>query len=86
MYYLKCNPKSFYHKKAFSCEKVYRFFGPTLQVFYQFFKSRKSQITWVTQMRKIYIHIIYYCKEYYFNCLVDLHCKIQYVQPTGFKV
>ena len=86
MYYLKCNPRSFYHKKAFSCEKVYHFFGLTLQVFYQFFKSRKSQITWVTQMRKIYIYIIYYCKEYYFNWLVDLHYKIQYVQPTGFKV
>ena len=58
MYYLKCNPRSFYHKKAFFCEKVYRFFGLALQVFYQFFKSRKSQITWVTQMRKIYIYYL----------------------------
>ena len=32
-------------KKIFSCEKVYRSFGLTLQVFCQFFKSRKPQIT-----------------------------------------
>ena len=32
-------------KKTFSCEKVYHSFGLTLQVFYQFFKSQKSQIT-----------------------------------------
>ena len=31
--------------KTFSCEKVYHSFGLTLQVFYQFFKSQKSQIT-----------------------------------------
>ena len=31
-------------KKHFPVEKVYCSFGLTLQVFYQFFKSRKSQI------------------------------------------
>ena len=37
---------SFIHKKkTFSCEKVYRSFDLSLQVFYQFSKSRKSQIT-----------------------------------------
>ena len=34
-----------YTKKTFSGEKVYPFFGLTLQVYCQFFKSRKSQIT-----------------------------------------
>ena len=42
---LEMQPKSFLSaKKTFNCEKVYRSFGLTLQVFYQFFKSRKSQI------------------------------------------
>ena len=47
-----------YTKTTFSCEKVYHFFGLTFQMFYQFFKSWKSQIIWlwfwVTQMIKIY--------------------------------
>ena len=55
---LEMQSKILLYTKAFSREKVYRFFGLTLQVFYQFFKSRKSQITWVTQMRKIYILFI----------------------------
>ena len=55
---LEMQSKILLYTEAFSCEKVYRFFGLTLQVFYQFFKSRKSQITWVTQMRKIYILFI----------------------------
>ena len=46
-------------KNTFSCEKVYCSFDLTLQLYYQFFKSWKLQITWkrscVTQMIKIYI-------------------------------
>ena len=34
-----------YTEKTFSYEKVYHSFRLTLQVFYQFFKSRKLQIT-----------------------------------------
>ena len=34
-----------YIKKTFSCEKIYRSFDLSLQVFYQFFKSQKFQIT-----------------------------------------
>ena len=45
MFYLKCNPKFFCTHTQISCEKLNRSFGLTLQVFYQFFKSRKSRIT-----------------------------------------
>ena len=72
IFYLKCNPKFFYvQKKNIFLWKVYRCFGLTLRVLYQFFESQKSQITWkrswVTQMIKVYIlwRILYWLTSWF---------------------
>ena len=72
----------FIHKKKhFPVKKCIVLLG--WQVFYQFFKSRKSQIITIlgcSNDKNIYI----YCEEYYFYWLVDFLYKFRHVQPTGF--
>ena len=71
-------------KKKNSYEKVDRSFGLTLKVFYQFFKTlsvaNNSKTILGYSNNKKYV----YCKEYYFDWLVDYFCKILQVYPTEF--
>ena len=82
---IKCNPKFFYtHKKTFSSEKVYRSFVLTLKVFYQFFKKSSVANNSITILGYSNDKKYVYCKEYYFDWLVDSLCKIRHVWPTEF--
>ena len=78
-----------YTKTTFSCEKVYHFFGLTFQMFYQFFKSWKSQIIWlwfwVTQMIKIYtLRRILFRLTSWFS-LPESTCSTNRVRPISSR-